>query len=279
MVNKRLLLGLFYLFINIAFAQVEVKALPRTDEIAIDDTLVVEFKFNKIVKSFKLPNSKNYQILGLPLFSQRQFWDDGEMAYTQTYIYKLKPLKTGKMHIPPATAFYNSKVYSSNTVTVKVLSLREKVKQQTTAYWKHEDKSKLVLVDKNALNQFWINLNFDRHKFYFYVVKKSKVIPQKVNDILPEITFEDFFNISKMLKDGYRDKANIIKFVKRYYLITVKQPENNDNLIFELKLNTQIRQKKEHVASLKVLKAYSTKTITLAYNEKQRRFVKIISQD
>jgi len=114
----------FSFFTVIAFAQVKFTAMANSNTIARDEVVQVEYLIENVshVSQFVPPSFKNFQILSGPNYSSGWSFVNGNLNQYVSIGYVLKPLTTGKLNLPAATAKISGKSISSNTVSVEVLN-------------------------------------------------------------------------------------------------------------------------------------------------------------
>ncbi|MEW4922185.1 BatD family protein [Algibacter sp. 2305UL17-15] len=266
--TKILALTLLLLLINKVIAQVSFKTIVKQEIIAIDDEFSLDYVINKKTEDFEGPNFKNFKVVSGPSLSASFSTIKGKRSYQQTYTYKLRPLKLGEFTIPNASCIIQSKKYSSQSVNIKILSLKEKIDTQTTAFWNYRGKGKLVLVDKNKRSFFNLKINLNYDKIHFYKLKKDKIIKVSTGRILPKVLIEDVLNVTQFTKDGYK----LLDYTELYDESKVQQlikPENNGDLVFEISYSAFGNSKK--VNEIELLKKYSKKRVVFKY--KRGRFV------
>lgn len=121
---KHLYILSFVLFASLQMVAQDVSLTTTVSKskLGIHQRLKVEFSFNKQGgDNFKLPELKDFDVLGGPSTSVSQSWINGKSSYTQGYIYIFKPKRIGTLSIPPATIEYEGELISSNEVKVTVV--------------------------------------------------------------------------------------------------------------------------------------------------------------
>ena len=127
-IAKKLLYSFFTAALSIfsvfAFAQVKFTAMANNNTIARDEVVQVEYLIENVtrVNQFVPPSFKNFQILSGPNYSSGWSFVNGNLNQYVSIGYVLKPLTTGKLNLPAATAKISGKSISSNSVSIEVLN-------------------------------------------------------------------------------------------------------------------------------------------------------------
>lgn len=103
-----------------ASAQVSFKVKVSKKEIGKNENLKVEFKVNAKGSNFKGPDFRNFQVLEGPHPNFSTFMDNYGVRYDVTYLYYVRPRKTGNLTIGPASITVEGNTYKTKPVTVKV---------------------------------------------------------------------------------------------------------------------------------------------------------------
>jgi hypothetical protein len=106
--------------------EVFLKASVSKSELGVNQRLRINFTINKQgADDFKLPDFKNFTLLGGPNTSISRSIMNGRSSFSQTYSYIIQPKKQGTYTIPSATIEYKGETLQSNTISIKVLSASE----------------------------------------------------------------------------------------------------------------------------------------------------------
>ncbi|MDX2047285.1 MAG: BatD family protein [Chitinophagaceae bacterium] len=158
---KSILPGLlFSLSIVAATGQVKFSALVSEKKISAQDYLQVQFTIEnaKQVKQFVPPVFTYFQVLQGP--DQASGWSlvNGELKQYITFSYLLKPLRQGKLVLPPATVKADGKLYRSDVLIIEVTN------------------------NSNAVSSY--GLPEDKTGFDEFILKKGETIQDKINNNL-----------------------------------------------------------------------------------------------
>ncbi|ALM21155.1 BatD protein [Nonlabens sp. MIC269] len=143
----------FYILVFIAawaHAQVEFTTSVSRERIALNERMRVEFKMNVNGNDFTPPNFVGFQVVGGPSQSFSQQWINGKGSMTKSFTYILKPNKTGKQYIKPATMNYEGKTYSTQTVEINVTGAVNKPKNINDTSPRADETVHLVAEISNA---------------------------------------------------------------------------------------------------------------------------------
>lgn len=143
----------FYILVFIAawaHAQVEFTTSVSRERIALNERMRVEFKMNVNGNDFTPPNFVGFQVVGGPSQSFSQQWINGKGSMTKSFTYILKPNKTGKQYIKPATMNYEDKTYSTQTVEINVTGAVNKPKNINDTSPRADETVHLVAEISNA---------------------------------------------------------------------------------------------------------------------------------
>ncbi|PQJ20260.1 BatD family protein [Nonlabens tegetincola] len=143
----------FYILVFIAawaHAQVEFTTSVSRERIALNERMRVEFKMNVNGNDFTPPNFVGFQVVGGPSQSFSQQWINGKGSMTKSFTYILKPNKTGKQYIKPATMNYEGKTYSTKTVEINVTGAVNKPKNINDTSPRADETVHLVAEISNA---------------------------------------------------------------------------------------------------------------------------------
>jgi len=109
---RHLIIFCLFIFTSLSgLAQVQFTAKPTRDRIAINERVRVEFKMNVAGDNFTPPNFEDFQVVSGPIQSFSQQWVNGKGSMSKSYIYVLKPNKTGKITIKQAVMEFDGAEY------------------------------------------------------------------------------------------------------------------------------------------------------------------------
>lgn len=114
---------ILFLFISaLAFAQeAELTATVSKNKLGLNQRLRVEYAINKQGgDNFKLPNFKNFKIVGGPSQSVSQSWINGKASFSQSYTYIIQPKRKGEFNLPSASIEIDGKTLTSKPIKIIV---------------------------------------------------------------------------------------------------------------------------------------------------------------
>lgn len=125
--STQYLILLAMLITTFSFAQ-EVHLTTRVSKKTLGENqrLRLEYKIdNQEADDFKLPNFKNFKVVGGPSQSVSNSYSiingKAKRNFSKTYTYILEPRRKGTFTLPPATIDYKGKKIVSNKITIKVV--------------------------------------------------------------------------------------------------------------------------------------------------------------
>jgi len=103
----------------------------NSTQVAIGETLQVEFSIsNSQASNFIPPDFKYFKVLGAPMRGSRTSNVNGRVSTSESWTYNIKPEKTGKFWIQPASINLNGTKVFTKRIQIEVL--RAKVNNATT---------------------------------------------------------------------------------------------------------------------------------------------------
>lgn len=117
------LIFILFLFISSSFIaqQAELKATVSKNKLGVNQRLRVEYSINKQGgDNFKLPQFKNFKVVGGPSQSVSQSWVNGKASFLQSYTYIIQPKQKGEFNLPSASIEINGKKLTSKPVKIIV---------------------------------------------------------------------------------------------------------------------------------------------------------------
>ena len=105
---------------GLAGAQVSFTASANRTEIGKNESLTVQFEVNASGSGFQAPSFDGFQVLQGPMRSQSTQIINFERSESMSFSYVLRPTRTGKLTIGPASIKVNGEAYRSQPLTISV---------------------------------------------------------------------------------------------------------------------------------------------------------------
>ncbi|MBS9775073.1 MAG: protein BatD, partial [Tenacibaculum sp.] len=110
-----------FLTFNVFAQDAELKVSVSKNKLGVNQRLRVIFSFNKQGgDNFKVPNFKNFEIVGGPSQSINSYWINGKSSFNQSYTYIIQPKRKGEFNLPPASIQFNGKTLTSKPIKIIV---------------------------------------------------------------------------------------------------------------------------------------------------------------
>jgi BatD DUF11 like domain len=112
----------FFLFCQVAFAQVQFEAKVSKNTLGANETLRIDFSMNADGDNFIPPNfqADGFKVVGGPSQQISQSWVNGRSSFQKAYSYFLMPLQMGTFTIKTAQIEINGQVYKTNPIKITV---------------------------------------------------------------------------------------------------------------------------------------------------------------
>lgn len=209
-----------------AWSQPVLSAQVSSQEVGEYQSFRLVYTFNQYADDLKLPNFQNeFSIVSGPMTSMQQRIINGQQSIERSWTYVIKPKRRGKFTIRPASISFKGETYSSNTITVSVISQTELDKDPNS-------------INNKAKNFAFVVPYVSKKKVYegepiyadLKLVWKSDIKQPNMED---EPTFPGFFSQSIELKNarGVRNTYKgqpVIEATIRKYLLIPKQSGMSD---------------------------------------------------
>lgn len=99
-------------------------------EMAVRDTVSVEFTMNVDADNFKAPDFEGFDIIAGPSQKVSQAWTKGERTFEKSYFYKLRSKTKGPVKIGKASIELKGKTYWTEPIFVEVMEFIKKMEAQ-----------------------------------------------------------------------------------------------------------------------------------------------------
>ena len=98
-------------------------AFVSKNKVAVNETFQVSFKLeNAQSRNVNFPSLEDFQVLGGPNTSTSMQFINGQTTQSVTYSFYLRPVKTGKFTIGPATVNINNKELTTQSIAIEVVN-------------------------------------------------------------------------------------------------------------------------------------------------------------
>lgn len=109
-------------------AQVTFEAKVSKTTLGLNERLRVDFEMNEDGDNFVPPSFTDFNVVGGPNTSVRNFWANGKRSFSKTYSYFLAPKEKGNFKINSAAIDIGGQTYKTKPVSIKVTNAIEKPK-------------------------------------------------------------------------------------------------------------------------------------------------------
>ncbi|WP_179352884.1 BatD family protein [Winogradskyella vidalii] len=123
----------FILTTSMASAQVKFEAKVSKQKLGINERLRIDFEMNQDGDNFVPPSFENFDVVGGPNTSVRNYSRNGQLSYTKTYSYFLAPKTRGKFTIKQATIEIDGETYKTFPITINVTAAVSQPNANTAA--------------------------------------------------------------------------------------------------------------------------------------------------
>ncbi|MCX7768487.1 MAG: BatD family protein [Flavobacteriales bacterium] len=107
-------------YLHIARAQ-EIRAEVSRNPVAVGEVFRITYKSNVQFEDFRMPRLSDFSIVGGPYQSFSQTFINGRLSMSMSISYDLIPQKKGKYIVGAATARYEGRTITSNTLEIEVV--------------------------------------------------------------------------------------------------------------------------------------------------------------
>lgn len=123
----------FILATSMASAQVKFEAKVSKQKLGINERLRIDFEMNQDGDNFVPPSFENFDVVGGPNTSVRNYSRNGQLSYTKTYSYFLAPKTRGKFTIKQARIEIDGETYKTFPITINVTAAVSQPNANTAA--------------------------------------------------------------------------------------------------------------------------------------------------
>lgn len=110
-----------FISVSIFSQQPELTATVSKNKLGVNQRLRVVYAINKQGgDNFKLPDFKNFKVVGGPSQSVSQSWINGKVSFEQSYTYIIQPKRKGEFNLPLASINIGGKMITSKPIKIIV---------------------------------------------------------------------------------------------------------------------------------------------------------------
>ena len=213
--NKKNILLLSILFVQITFAQINFKATVSKSKLGVNERLKLSFSINKQgADNFSAPDFINFKVIAGPFQSSNFSMINGKTSSQQTLTYTLQPKKKGTFTIPPATLTYKGKTIKSNDLKITVTDAIKVPKNPNDPNILAQDNIHLVVDVSNTSPYVGESINVI---YKIYINRNKAGINNEVQSKPP--TFNGFWNQNIEIKQLNERKGKYQDKEMSYYII------------------------------------------------------------
>ena len=144
LISKHIILLIAILSVQLIVSQTFTAKVSK-NSLGLNERLRISFSINKQgADDFTPPKFKNFKIVGGPFQSTNFQYVNGKKSFEQSFTYTIQPLAKGKFTIPAATAVFNGKTITSNTIEITVSNAIDKPKDANDPTFIAQDNIHLV---------------------------------------------------------------------------------------------------------------------------------------
>lgn len=141
---------LFTLLIGNALQAQQFVGNTASTQVRLDESFTVDYTLNAIGSDFRMPDLKDFILLGGPVSSSNSININGRRSQSASYSFILQAKTTGKFVIPPASIVVHGKLLKSNTISIEVLpplgSSKQSLSDRDEHTEAHSDESEKVFL-------------------------------------------------------------------------------------------------------------------------------------
>lgn len=213
--NKKNILLLSILFVQITFAQINFKATVSKSKLGVNERLKLSFSINKQgADNFSAPDFINFKVIAGPFQSSNFSMINGKTSFQQTLTYTLQPKKKGTFTIPPATLTYKGKTIKSNDLKITVTDAIKVPKNPNDPNILAQNNIHLVVDVSNTSPYVGESINVI---YKIYINRNKAGINNEVQSKPP--TFNGFWNQNIEIKQLNERKGKYQDKEMSYYII------------------------------------------------------------
>ncbi len=118
------LLALYFFFCYSVFTSLGQNISIATDknEYWIDETIEITFEINARVDSIEFTDSEYFTIANTPVISNSTSFKNGNIEYSNKWVYRLRPIKPGEVLINSPVFHVKGQAFEGKPVSVKVIN-------------------------------------------------------------------------------------------------------------------------------------------------------------